>query len=540
MQKNTPNTVVFVSFENHYAPWGGLAAVMKMLPPIMSKTIKTVLISPLFFNIPKTNTSIQENKLINTHLSSQVLYKGFKHRIELYKSVEFPESENYGLFLIKSDAFFLSGTNPYNDPWRFNPLIHDSYFLSKSVPVALNLIQDEFQPPYIINLQDWETALVVETMPPLMNHKCVVTLHNPYDEYLIEDPHGKTVMQLTLPKMQGVSTVSEQFANDLEHDVLLTQVICPKFQEHFVNSKPIGINNGNFVNLSFKSDLIDIKSIISEKLESRRAFNNILNHEALIHPEWGNKIDLEENEKPIFLLFGRDDPRQKGFDVAAAAVFRLLKKRGIGCADFIFTPIPNSNDLITLSYLEGLSKEFPNNVMVFPNRLSIGYDILQKAANFILMPSYYEPFGAANEGYAAGVPVIARATGGLIQQICPLNFNSLPEKIQENVRLYHKDLSKATGYLYREHISTETADNWRYLLSTNFSQRRSVQEPVSRLNPVFWSMVTELERTLEEALDLYYNDKKMYCQLILNGIELFKTFSWEKSAEKYRKELYLI
>ncbi len=513
---------------------------MKKLPPIISKSIKTVLLSPFFPNINKTKLSVKEKKLVNSNLAGEVLYKGFKHKIELFESKEFLDFPNFGIYLIKCEKFFLAGKNPYVDTWRFNSLFHDSYFFSKSVPVALSLIQNDFPPPYILNLQDWETALTADTMPYFIPNKCVLTLHNPYDEYLIDDPEKKTILQYTMNKMQGLSTVSEHFAYELQNDILQTNVISKKLQGQFQYIKPIGINNGNFVDISFPADLKDVDSIIAEKLRNRKIFNNILKETDDLMPEWGFKFDLIEHDNPIFLIFGRDDPKQKGFDVAAAAIYRLLKKQGDNIASFIFTPLPSTDNLATLSYLEDLCNEFGRNVMVFPFRLSKGYDNLQKAANFIIMPSYYEPFGAANEGYASGTPVIARATGGLIQQVCPVNFNSLTEKIQTYLKWYHPNLNNYTGFLYREHPSTETADNWKRILSTDFSKRRSIQEPIDWRNPLFWSMVTELEMVLKKSIDLFNNDKKTYSELIVNGINHFKQFSWEKSAEKYKNQLYFI
>jgi len=535
--KNT-NTVVFVSFENQYAPWGGLSAVMKKLPPIISKSINTVFLSPFFQNIKKTQQSVQEKKLIHSNLTGHVTYKGFKHKIELYESTEFSEYPDFKIYLIKCDKFFLAGENPYNDTWRFDSLFHDSYFFSKAVPVALSLIKAKFTPPYVLNLQDWETSLVAETMPYNLPNKCVLTLHNPYDEYLIDDPEGRTIFEYTIPKMQGISTVSEHFAHELRNDPLLTEVICRKLQGHFQYLKPIGINNGNFVDLEIPPNMRDLKSINTEKLNNRQIFNLILKESEELLPKWGSKFDLMENNKPIFLLFGRDDPKQKGLDVAAAAIYRLLKKGGKKVASFIFAPIPSTDDLTSISYLEDLGTEFKENIMIFPFRLAKGYKNLQKAANFIIMPSYYEPFGAANEGYASGTPIIARATGGLIQQVCPLNYDTLPEKIKKYVKWYHPLIKNATGFLYREDANTETADNWKYLFSTDFSKKRSIQEPVDWRNPLFWSMVTELETTIEKAVTLYTNDKESYYQLILNGFNLFKQFNWEKSAEKYKNHLY--
>lgn len=532
------NTIIFISFENHYAPWGGLSLVMKELPPIMSKSLKSILITPLFQNINKTRNAINSKKLVKTNYTGKILYKGFYHSIEIYKSKEYSNLQNFDFFLVKCDNFFLSGKNPYNDTWRFDSLIHDSYFFSKTIPVVLDLIKEKYPPPYILNLQDWETALVVDTIPSSTLHQCFLTLHNPYDEFLPNDPQGRTILQFTIPKMQGISTVSKHFAYELMNDVLLRDVLFRKLRGQLQLLPPIGIDNGNFVKQSFPKNITSNNDILEEKLKNRKIFNNLLKVRKEINPLWGKKFNISNDKIPLFLIFGRDAPKQKGFDVAAAAIYKYLKKYGTSSAYFIFTPIPSGEDIINLSYLEDLCYEFGNNVMVFPFRLSMGYEELQKSASYIIMPSYYEPFGAANEGYSAGVPVIARATGGLIQQICPKNLSSLPEYIQEYLKEYHKDTTKATGFLYREESSTETANNWKFLLSTDFSKHRTITELIDWRNPVFWSMVYELEKVLEEAISYYMNNKENYTKMILNGFDLFSKFTWERSAEQYRKSLY--
>ncbi|MBN1214347.1 MAG: glycogen/starch synthase [Candidatus Lokiarchaeota archaeon] len=534
------HTVVFVSFENHYAPWGGLSAVMKRLPPIMSKSIKTILLTPLFQNIEKTKNSQEKEIIIKTEFEDMVLYKGFRHKINIYKSKEFSHLKDFDIFFVKCDKFFLSGKNPYNDTWRFDSLIHDSYFFSKSIPKVLDLIQENYPPPYIIHLQDWETALVVDSFSLSTQHKCFLTLHNPYDEYLPNDPQGRTILQFTIPKMQGLSTVSTQFAHELMNDVLLRDVLCRKLRGEFQLLNPIGIENGNFIEKIFPDNITTKDGILNEKLKNREIFNNLLMESEELNPLWGNKFDISNDKIPLFLIFGRDAPKQKGFDVAAASIYKYLKKYGTSSAFFIFAPIPSGEDLISLSYLGDLCYEYGNNVMVFPYRLSVGYQELQESANYIIMPSYYEPFGAANEGYSAGVPIIARATGGLIQQVCPKNFKFLPKNIQNYVKEYHKDISKPTGFLYRESFDTEKPDNWRLLLSTDFKKRRSITEPIDWRNPVFWSMVYELENVLEEAISYYINNKEEYCDMILNGFDIFNTYSWEECAGKYRNLLYKI
>ncbi len=536
---NNTGTIVFVSFENEYAPVGGLAAVMKLLPPEVSRWYETILITPCFQNIGRTKRAISEGQIIDTGLTGRVFHNGKFHDIQILRARPVKNRPAYAMFLVKADAFFLAGENPYIDTWRPDALFNDAHFLCKSVPAVLGLLSDSAKPPYKVSLHDWETALVAEStkLGPLAD--CYLTLHNVYDTDLRGDPRGQTVLQHCIPLMQGLSAVSEQYAIELTTDVLQRDCLAEKIQA-LIASKPIvGINNGNFVPMSFPSDARDVKEIMAIKHEARLAFTRLLRDCDEIAPRWGSKIDLAADDKPIFLVFGRDDPKQKGFDVAAAAVYRFLHRVGEGAGYFIFAPIPGPDGLDSIAYLEGLCEEFPDNVMVFPFRLSAGYQELQKAASYIIMPSYYEPFGAANEGYANGVPVIARATGGLIQQVCPANVGNLPDRVAAIVQYYHGDaLSKPTGFLYREHPSTETQMNWKYLLSTNFKERRPIQEPVNKLNPVFWSMVDELANVLDNASMLYSDNKEGYCNLIINGIALFSEFSWEKSARRYIEKLF--
>jgi glycogen synthase len=532
-------TIVFVSFENEFAPVGGLAAVMKLLPPEVSRWCDTVLITPCFQNIDRTKRAIREGQIKDTGIAGRVFHNGQFHDITLLRAKPIENRPGYAMYLVKSDAFFLAGENPYIDTWRIDALFSDAHFLCKSVPAVLGMLSSSAKPPYKVSMHDWEAALVAEAMKlgPLAD--CYLTLHNVYDTDLRSDPRGQTVLQHCIPLMQGLSAVSEQYAIELTSDVLQRDCLAEKLQSLLATKPVVGINNGNFVPMSFPDDARDTKGIMAVKREARVAITRLLLTRDDIAPRWGNKIDLAADDKPIFLVFGRDDPKQKGFDVAAAAAYRLLQHAGQGPGYFIFTPIPGPYGLDSIAYLEGLCAEFPDNAMVFPFRLSAGYQELQKAASYIIMPSYYEPFGAANEGYANGVPVIARATGGLIQQVCPANAGDLPERVAAIAKHYHgAALASPTGFLYREHPSTETEMNWKYLLSTKFKERRPIQEPVHKLNPVFWSMVDELSNVLNKAARFYARNKEGYCNLIVNGISLFTEFSWEKSARQYVEKLF--
>ena len=85
--------------------------------------------------------------------------------------------------------------------------------------------------------------------------------------------------------------------------------------------------------------------------------------------------------------------------------------------------------------------------MIYPFRMEAGYQELMAGATYVVMPSLYEPFGAATEPYLAGTPVVARATGGLTDQVTDIAANP----------------DRATGFLYREQIpaSVDVAENWQ-------------------------------------------------------------------------------
>lgn len=84
---------------------------------------------------------------------------------------------------------------------------------------------------------------------------------------------------------------------------------------------------------------------------------------------------------------------KKGHDVAAYAVDLYLGKGGN--AKFLFFPIPGDEGLGGLKFLENLSVKYQNNILVLPFLWKEGYIEVLRGSTYSLMPSLYEPFGAA-------------------------------------------------------------------------------------------------------------------------------------------------
>ncbi len=109
---NSPGTIVFVTFENEFAPVGGLAAVMKLLPPEVSRWCETVLITPCFQNIDRTKRAISEGHIIDTGMTGRVFHNGKFHDIQIMRAKPVKSRPAYAMILVKADAFFLAGENP--------------------------------------------------------------------------------------------------------------------------------------------------------------------------------------------------------------------------------------------------------------------------------------------------------------------------------------------------------------------------------------------------------------------------------------------
>jgi glycogen synthase len=139
------------------------------------------------------------------------------------------------------------------------------------------------------------------------------------------------------------------------------------------------------------------------------------------------------------------------------------------------------------------------------------------------MPSLYEPFGGAIEGYAVGAPVIARSTGGLIQQIRPY-----PEE-------------NATGFLYKENITRqEQIEGWKKIMACEYWNLDPKGDRIKDRMTVklYQEMVKSAAESINMAIHFYNSDAKGYAKMILNGFEMLNYFNWTKASQEYHFYLY--
>lgn len=577
--------IIFASFETEFSSHGGLGAVMKLLPKEIGSKHCAVL-APLFHNlIPLEKLKHDKNiKKVETLFTFHVLVRGLAYPVDL---LEITNRNSLRHFFLSSPSFFQTPCNPYLnpcspalplDPYR-NPnnsekLAEDALFFSIATPLALvelvkaGKIQDD---ELVIHMQDWETASIARafritrTAPAIESVRCVLTIHNPYDKplSLINSPlvcdfaaHlgfklNQSILQQVIPLLDApVSTVSASFAHELRNEVLYTQVFCPHLQPAFKEKGLVGIDNGIFgaATLPFTPEAFvragkgDYTLLLEEKHQSRRQLAQVLDEYQNDVTRWGGPLDLSDTSKPVFFLFGRDDPRQKGFDVMVEAI-RMLPP---GHACYIFAVMPGDEGLPGLAFLQQLAEERPDEVCALPARVAKPlFEAIRKGSSFLVMGSMYEPFGAANEGYLSGMPVIARATGGLIQQVAPhaecmQNEALLSLYGRQLARLYHSAGDKPTGILYREHVDfADEVEGWRELVDCGYWDQNPKGDRIEGRKHIllFRRMALSAATALQMAMRVYA-DPDQYGTMIVNGWDMLENFKWSRAIDSYRRLLY--
>ena len=572
VDSDTPRTVVFATMESEFSRYGGLGAVMSILPRGMLAHEHCVVVAPHFENLTNLEAHQRKGNIVSHDVRQRfsLSIAGRVHHVEVTEVVQSVEcggeTRTLRTYLVAAEGSFCAPQSPYLNPCdparepdpHVNPinqelLLEDALIFCTVVPSVLTELAKagDIAQDLVLHMQDWQTAPICSAMPrallypAIRSHRCALTLHNPYDRCISEYSsvvaremalhlglaHGNVLEQM-LERIPGpVSTVSTTFAKELQTNPLFTNHFAGHLQGPLRERGLIGIDNGIFNPLALPAEALssaeagDPAVLLAEKRRQREAMMEVLTSYQPAEA-WGTMEGLDSFEGPVVLMFGRDDPRQKGYDLAAAAVQKLRP----GTAKFIFTPMPGDEGLLGLSFLRRLAEQRPGDVKVFPFRMEHGYDALQRGATSLFMPSFYEPFGGAVEGYAVGTPVIARRTGGLAQQVIP----------------YPDAEGAHTGFLFKEELSALEEDmGWMTIQACEYWNHNPVRDRVEQRQQscrLFRQMADCAAIALERAANFYREDlaagQPQYARMMLNGARLMESFGWERAVESYRKELY--
>lgn len=531
--------LVFCSFESRFAKAGGLASVTTNILPYLKEVNRipnVLLMSPYFPNIMK------KSKLVPSGVSFNVPFGNKSVSAELFEytwKYKQPARGSLKEYYLKADGFFKTGDklkNPYiyidNDKEKNSKAMDENaMFFCKAVPYALNSLG--IKKDIVLHLHEWQTALIALTAKKAMVdnilHSCgtVQTIHNSFDSSVpwellanVDDKANKlkltgftgdmfSAYQIGLQLVDApVTTVSGNFARELTSDVLQSKYYAPHLQNILVKNKTAGVNNGMFTEFSRdfpKRENHTISEIQKIKLKKRKALLHLLSVyrpvERFGELTYQNRsITRLPVSVPIIVMSGRLDPVQKGYDILLQTIERFSADQ----IKVILAPMPLSTT--DLDYFYETACKCKGNVTVFPMRMERGYYELQTGSTFGIMPSIYEPFGAAVEYMASGTVNIGRSTGGLIDQI-----------------------DKNCGFLYKEDPVYYTVENIKsFIESADIVQER-------KANPLAKSMAEKLYGVLVKAIDMYQNDPDTYYKMIINGFAKARKFNWEINAKRYNR-----
>ncbi len=550
--------LAFITYETPFAPSGGIAAVMGRLPRAIKEAshLDVIVLTPFHHRIERTvNLPVEEvGKL-------ELPYRGQKLSFSLQR--HFQDDLDWYFLKAEDERFFAGSPHPYivgeTQEEIARTLLRDSLIFGNGAVRALDLLDPSAE--WVLFLQDWEgatAALAFADKPK--SWRCFITLHNGYDSPVTDETlaehdivseacAGGTVLDRAIPLTERtIFTVSEQFAFDFTQDIFQSNVMVDHLQG-LLAPRLLGVNNGPFTDLAVEQDVFDEAKL--GRYEPFKRWKKEKRHKALMalealqpseeRPLWGDLALFRKDEEACwFVMAGRDDTRQKGFDVAAAGVRRFLKKGGQ--AQFFFFPILGDEGLQGLFFLRKLAEEFPQNVIVFPFRWQEGFFATLQGASFALMPSLYEPFGMANEFYLNGTVGIARATGGIIQQIVPIQgVASFSHAAQHRAAQWHSFSSSPTGILFRERDHLPTAlDDWRLINSAHYATDGRAPDRVEtrEASSLFRSMANELSISLEDGVSLFIEYPERYYSMLTDGIiHIQRSFSWRRAAYAYLRTI---
>lgn len=556
--------LAFVTYETPHAPCGGIAAVMKHLPKaaLLAAHLPTAVIAPCHYRVHGMKKVLARATRIG---SMQVPCDDANILVHILMDLE---DGSYFYLSPEDPRFFAGERHPYDlgatgEEIGAN-LLRDSLFFGAAVARALHVLAPGDQ--WGLFLQDWEAATTVLAMAENPGpHAVRLTLHNSYDCDVSDETlcrfgimpascPGTSILRRAVDLVdQPVTTVSRQFAHDLTEETLQIEIIAPHLQAPFRERPVVGVDNGPFAERAMPDELVDLAALgrfeglhkwkTIRRLEFIRTIEMMAHNPDPARRPWGQIerfIDQISGASDAvwFVMGGRDDSRQKGYDLAVIATKAYLDQGGEGF--FIFFPIPGDEGLPGLKFLQEFAESdaYSRRVIVFPFRFTAGFHAAQQGASFALMPSLYEPFGSANEFYLYGAVGIGRATGGISQQIVPARgIPSFSSSAELRSMRWHAANSQPTGFLFREPDALPTTQaDWKAINAGSYDIAGGYPNRVQqrRRFPLVDAMALAFCATLKDAASLYRHDHIAYYKMLARGIRhIEQHFSWDKAAREY-------
>lgn len=456
---------------------GGMGEVVFGLAKELAKLHEVSIIMPLY----KGMQYIKEDDI----LKKKPFRKFFvniawrREECEIYKMIV--EGVNY--YFIRSDRYFMRDHGIYSyhdDIERF------AFFTYASLDLLASFKNNKAK---IVHLHDWHAGLLPFLAKEEENYKnnfsktkFVLTIHNPayqglFDVRALEEIYELDRVYFDDGRLEFKGMVSTLKAAICYSDIITTvsktyrdELLSPEHGMGF--QELLKEKKDHFIGIAngIDTNYYDPEKDIYAKHYSIENYSKgKLSNKKIVLEELG----LSDESKPLIGFVSRFT-WQKGLGLIFASLHDLVN-RGANIV------IMGSGEKELELYASNCMNNFPNNIKVI-----IGYDerlahLIYAGSDFTLVPSLFEPCGTSQLiALRYGSIPIVRATGGLIDSVVAYDG-----------------------------INHDSANGFNFV---NFD-------------------ASSLLQTLNQALDIYYDNKWLFKRLIRNGMKTNN--SWKKYAKLY-------
>lgn len=454
---------------------GGLAEVVFSLPKALSaKGHELVVILPYYKKIRELDIKPEFVGSFNIFMSWRNQYAG------VFKV----EANGLRYYLIDNEQYFnrdeLYGYGDDNERFAF---------FSLASLEALRLISFK---PDIIHVHDWQTAMIPclikekhKNDPFFGGVKTALTIHNPafkgfMDKYFLNNFFNLSDSLYDMGKVRFDGLVSTLKAGIYFADVIST--VSPTHRDELLD--PLSQFKFSYVLELRRDDFVGIVNGVdyeendpkTDKLIAKNFDKaSFVKAKEACKNDLLASIPLKATNGPLFGIVSRLT-NQKGCDLVLANIPHLVER---GASIFIL----GSGEKDLEAKVQAMRDTYPDNVGVY-----LGYNAklshkVFAGCDFFLMPSQFEPCGIGQLlAQRYGTLPVARETGGIKDTV--ISYNGSNE-------------GEATGFLFQPY------------------------------------KVEELRNAIDNAINLYYDDKTKMRKLIKNAMNY--DCSWSKSADEYIK-----
>jgi starch synthase len=386
---------------------GGLGDVVGSLPKALEKLgVNVDVIVPFFPSAKTENLSLYKAMDLNVPFNDATVV------VEVFKT-KLPDS-NVDVILLKNSQYFSGGGTNY---FAQNPTETEMFaFFDRAV---VEYIKSGFNMYDIVHCNDWHTGLITHILQeeiPDSRPATLFTVHN----LMYQGVGGVDVVRET-GLTPGVHPLLDWDTNDGDLNMMLQGVtssdfinaVSPTYAKEILTEEVAGeladVLKAREGRLSGILNGLDYSAFPRDYSSSNWEVGKKKNKEKLI-----KQLELEgEIDQPIFTYIGRIDPNQKGIDLIAEVIPKIVERGGmfallgIGVKEW-------EEKLKALAEDEKLAGKFAC-ITKFDTNLA---DLLYSGSDFLVVPSKYEPCGLIQMiAVWYGTLPIVRGVGGLKDSI---------------------------------------------------------------------------------------------------------------------------